>query len=84
MQTATAVRTESSQPHELTSPATSVVSQLLTLASVRNLELCMAIRLARMQLPSNSPGITALVQEREVNDRAIALLEGMKRRVSAS
>ncbi len=59
--------------------APSVVSQLLTLANFRNLELCQAIRLARMQLPGNSPGIQAFVQEREINDAAIAELEQMQR-----
>jgi hypothetical protein len=57
----------------------SVVSQLLTLANFRNLELCQAIRLARMQLPGGSPGIAAFVQEREINSAAMEQLEQLRR-----
>lgn len=59
-----------------------MIAHLLTLASFRNLELAQAIRLARMQLPAGSPGVTALVQEKEVNDAAMADLEALKRRAA--
>lgn len=62
------------------SPA--VVSQLLTLANFRHLELCQAIRLARMQLPANSPTIGSLEQERQINDAAIAQLEQLQRKAA--
>lgn len=57
----------------------SMVAQLLTLANFRNLELCQAIRLARMQLPANSPTIGGLEQERQINRDAIAQLEQLQR-----
>lgn len=82
MQTACADSKPAAQVAERFGLTSSVVSQLLTLANFRNLELCQAIRLARMQLPGNSPAILALIEEREVNDAAIAQLEQLQRKVA--
>jgi hypothetical protein len=59
-----------------------IAKHLLTLASFRGLELAQAIRLARMQLPESSPAIRDLVQEKELNDAAVALLEQCVRRAA--
>jgi hypothetical protein len=76
MQTATATATD---PAPVTGATHSIFSHLLTLASFRRLELAQAIRLARMQLPGNSPTIADLVAEREINTAAIEVLEAQRR-----
>lgn len=54
-----------------------VVAQLLSLAIGRRFEILQSMRLARTaQQPTDSPDFRKLVLEREVNDAAIAQLQG--------